>query len=65
MAPKLSTAGPGGPWQTIASGIPDNGRYQWTVPASVPPSTDCRIRVSVAVGPAWASAVNRIPFTIE
>ena len=62
---ELSTSGPGGPWQTIASGIPDNGRYQWTVPSAAPPSTDCRIRVSVAVGPAWASAVNRVPFTIE
>jgi VCBS repeat protein len=44
-----SLSGPGGPWTTIASNLPDNGRYQWTVPAARP-TDDLRLSVRLASG---------------
>lgn len=35
VALELSTAGPQGPWIPIASGLPDNGTYQWTVSGGI------------------------------
>ncbi len=43
---RLSTTGPSGPWQEIAAGIPNAGRYQWTMPESIK-SPDCYIRYTV------------------
>ncbi|MEM7206036.1 MAG: VCBS repeat-containing protein [Planctomycetota bacterium] len=42
---ELSTAGVGGPWATVASGLPNNGRFQWTVPRTV--TSTARLRVTV------------------
>ena len=39
---ELSSTGPSGPFTTIASGIPNNGTYQWTVPTLS--SANCYIR---------------------
>jgi len=62
---ELSTAGPGGPWDLIADGLPDNGRFQWTVPPAATPSAQCHIRVTVTSGPDEKSFVNAAPFTID
>jgi hypothetical protein len=39
----LSRTGPGGPWETIASGIPNSGSTSWTVTG--PPSASAFVRV--------------------
>jgi len=54
---KLSTTGPSGPWQEIASGIPNAGRFQWTMPESVK-SPDCYIRYTVTL---YATARETVP----
>jgi len=41
-----SVDGVGGPWNLIEVGIPNNGRYQWTVP-DLAPAADLRIAVAV------------------
>jgi len=52
---------PGGPWETIASSVPNSGRFGWMV--TVPTTTSARIRVIGAANPALGdtSAAN---FTI-
>ncbi len=62
MSIELSVDGPGGPWETIATGLPNNGRRQWHVPPSTPTSSGCHLRLSQRK-PA-ASAVTPLPFTI-
>ena len=64
---KLSTTGPSGPWQEMASGVPNAGRFQWTTPESVK-SPDCYVRY-VAIDMyriPWDSAIAVTPraFTI-
>jgi hypothetical protein len=59
---QLSLNGASGPWQTIASNIPDNGRYQWNVLGSG--STHCRIKVTVHTNSSTASAISPADFTI-
>ncbi len=59
----LSVEGDEGPWTEIASGLPNNGRYQWTVESSGP-STDCHIRYTVSTASDTASFVTRIPFEL-
>ncbi|MEW5988050.1 MAG: VCBS repeat-containing protein [Chloroflexota bacterium] len=61
---ELSTDGPDGPWTAIASGLPDNGRYQWLIPASTPASTNCYLRLTAQAGEGTAVALTEA-FTIE
>jgi len=61
----LSTAGPGGPWDVIADSLPDNGRFQWTVPSQAPQSANCHIRATVTTASGSWSDYNEAPFTIE
>lgn len=42
---EYSTTGASGPWKPVASGLPDTGIYNWTVPNT--PSTNCYIRAKV------------------
>jgi hypothetical protein len=44
-----SLHGPGGPWIPIAAGLPDNGRYQWTVPDAAP-TDDLRLSIRLVSG---------------
>jgi len=44
----FSAAGPGGPWTSVATGLPDNCRFQWTVPQVN--STTCRMRITATAG---------------
>jgi hypothetical protein len=41
----LSTDGPGGPWTDLATGLPNNGRYQWHIAPALPASMNGRIRI--------------------
>jgi hypothetical protein len=59
---QLSLTGPSGPWQTLASNLPDNGLYQWNVAGSGSPH--CRIKITVHAGSSSASAVSSADFTI-
>jgi hypothetical protein len=44
-----SLSGPGGPWIPIAFNLPDNGRYQWTVP-DAPPTNELRLSIRLVAG---------------
>jgi hypothetical protein len=53
----LSLAGPAGPWIDVATGMLNNGRHQWVVPADLPGSTTChvRYRLTGAADPALSA----------
>ena len=59
---ELSTSGPSGPWVPLASGLPDNGRFQWTVNA--PASDTCRIRVTTTSATATTNSISPNDFRI-
>jgi hypothetical protein len=59
---QLSLAGDAGPWQTFASNIPNNGRYQWKVCGSE--SMHCRLKIIVSTSSSSASAISSADFTI-
>ncbi len=61
---ELSTAGQGGPYQLVASNVPNNGRYQWRVPAGLPTSSDCFLRFTLNTSPPVV-AVTPTPFRIR
>jgi len=52
-----SLNGPGGPWTTIAGHLPDNGRYQWTVP-NAPATGNLRLVIQVKSGTQRVRAVS-------
>lgn len=57
-----SVTGPEGPWYEIATGLPDNGWYQWHIPLEN--SLDCHIRYSVNTGSSQNETVTTEAFTI-
>jgi hypothetical protein len=59
---ELSTTGLSGPWQTIASDIANNGRYQWTV--SGVQSTNCRIKIIITSNQGSCESISSFNFTI-
>ncbi|MHC4273324.1 MAG: FG-GAP-like repeat-containing protein [Planctomycetota bacterium] len=63
MTIELSTAGPDGPWSTVAEALVDNGRYQWLVPVALPESETCYLRLTLGTSPP-AVALTPAPFTI-
>jgi hypothetical protein len=63
MAIELSTTGSDGPWNLVVEAVPDNGRYQWLVPAGLATSQDCFLRLTLATSPAVV-AVTPAAFTI-
>jgi hypothetical protein len=60
---ELSTAGAGGPWQPVADGLRNGGRYQWAVPEGVN-SPDCHIRYTVTGPGDTVTAITPRPFAI-
>ena len=56
----LSLAGPGGPWISIASSLPNNGRFQWHLPVERTDSSACHLRYTLGT----ETAVTPAPFTI-
>lgn len=58
---ELSAAGASGPWETIASGLVDDGRHPWIVPPRY--GDDVHLRVTLDTGAANISAVSG-PFSI-
>ena len=59
---ELSVTGPGGPWLPLAEDLPDNGRWQWLVPARF--SSDCWIRITATTAEGQVTAVGDGPFEI-
>jgi len=60
---EYSTDGDGGPWTSIASGLPNSGVYQWDVPDVE--NDDCYIRITITdSGTGEASDTNDDPFGI-
>lgn len=59
---QFSSTGSSGPWRTIASGLPNNGCYQWHVDGSG--STQCRIKILVTTSSSTVSAISNADFTI-
>ena len=60
---ELSTAGVGGPWQTIAESLPNAGRYQWFIPSGIT-SGDCYIRYTVSGPSGTATTMTSRAFAI-
>ncbi len=60
---ELSTTGPAGPYSQIAGNLPNNGRYQWTVPRGVN-SNNCYVRYKVSTASDSALATTLAAFTI-
>jgi hypothetical protein len=64
MTIELSRSGPDGPWSPIAEDVPDNGRYQWLVPATLPSSTNCYLRYTLSTSAGAVCAVTPQAFSI-
>ncbi len=63
MTIELSTTGPSGPWLSVAVNVPDNGRYQWHLPESLPLTSNAYLRFILNSDPQ-VSVVTPDPFTI-
>ena len=61
---ELSTNGPSGPWQLIAADLPDNGRFQWSVPIDTPTTTDGVIRTTLRTAGKTDTVLTPVPFSI-
>ncbi|MDH7506472.1 MAG: FG-GAP-like repeat-containing protein [Candidatus Thermoplasmatota archaeon] len=59
---QISLNGETGPWNTIASGLPNNGCYQWLVDAGG--SEYCRIKIIVSTSFSSAYAISQSDFKI-
>ncbi|HNB52977.1 MAG TPA: FG-GAP-like repeat-containing protein [Anaerolineales bacterium] len=60
---ELSVEGPNGPWLSIASGLPDNGRYQWHISPDTPSTSSAYLRYTLTLSDT-VSAITPAPFTI-
>lgn len=61
---ELSWTGPSGPWSTIATDLPNNGRYQWRVPFGI--SSDlCHVRYTAITVTDTSVAITPMAFRIS
>jgi hypothetical protein len=61
---ELSRSGPGGPFETIAMGVPNTGTYSW--PLTMPATTNAYVRVTAHAGEGqFAGDVSNAAFTIN
>ena len=61
---ELSVYGPGGPWQPLAAGLANGGRYQWRTPPGTLATNDAYIRYTLTVSPEMATALTPEAFSI-
>jgi len=59
---EVSLDGTAGPWRPVASGLPNNGRYQWRVPSGT--SDDARLRITVTTASTSATTTSAERFVI-
>lgn len=62
VALSISGSGPNGPWKRVAEGLPNNGRYQWRVPADLTCQNQCWVHYQIHAGGAVASATGQSSF---
>lgn len=61
---ELSLSGPDGPWEIIADGLPDSGRFQWEIPSDLPYTEAAFLRYRLQLGPEVAYGLTPAAFTI-
>lgn len=59
---EVSAFGPEGPWWRVADSLPNNGKYQWTVPDFG--SNDCYLKFTVTTLSDANTNITMVPFTI-
>ena len=64
VAIELSVAGPNGPWLPVATGLPNNGRYQWLLPGDLPNTNNAHLRYTVTTASGSETSVTPASFTI-
>jgi len=62
---ELSRAGPGGPFETIVSGIPDTGSYLWTVTGPATQGPKAYVRVTISDGSSTTPDLSDSGFRIH
>ncbi len=62
---EFSSTGNAGPWTVVEAAVPNNGKYQWTVPQGVL-STDCYLRLTAldSITLNADTAINSNPFQV-
>jgi hypothetical protein len=58
---EFSSGDANGPWQMIASGLANNGKYQWRVPRDLSCSAHCYLRYEITAAGLSAAAANMVP----
>jgi hypothetical protein len=61
----ISGTGANGPWKKIAEELPNNGRYQWRVPADLGCVSGCDVRYEIKAGDVIASTVGHSNFAVR
>jgi PKD repeat protein len=61
---ELSIHGSNGPWQPVATLLPNNGRYQWLIPSDLPSTNEAFIRYTLTGVDGTAQAVTPDAFSI-
>jgi len=61
---ELSVHGYGGPWQSLANTLPDNGRYQWQIPAGTPSTNEAYLRYTLTTASDTVMALTPYAFNI-
>lgn len=64
MSIEISTNGVSGPWQSIISGAPNNGRFQWQIPRTLPSSKNCYLRFTLTTSNSTIRTTTLKPFSI-
>jgi hypothetical protein len=59
---EISAFGPNGPWWYVADSLPNNGKYQWTIPNYG--SEEVHLKFTVSDGNSTASTITVSPFAI-
>jgi hypothetical protein len=62
---EFSMASNTGPWYPIADSLPNNGRFQWTIPGSWFKAVDCYIKYTVYTSTESKIAITPEPFMID
>jgi hypothetical protein len=61
---ELSVHGANGPWESLASALPNNGRFQWRIAAATPSTNEAYLRYVLTTGSGSVEAVTPALFNI-
>lgn len=61
---ELSIHGPEGPWQLVAAGLANSGRFQWRIPPDTPSTDEAMLRYTLDVSGEVTSALSLAPFHV-